>query len=116
MRHSCIVLTLVMAAVALAADAPKPLEVTDRLQLREAQLTLAQAHIARLQAEAQIKDAEANIGQLVQNLKTQYTCQNCTLNNDFTWTRTPTPTATTKPSGATTPTPKERGGTNQKKE
>jgi len=119
MRQPCIVLTLVAAAVCFASDAPatsapKPLEAADRLLIRDAQLALAQAHIARLQAEAQVTAAEAQIGQLVQTLKKQYACQDCTMNADFTWTPAPTPTAKTTPSSTATPT--LEGGTNQKKE
>lgn len=125
MRQSCIVLVLVtmVALVAVvacfAADtpkptapAPKPLEVADRLQLREAQLNLAQAHITHLQTEAQVVEAEGRIGQLLQSLKKQYACPDCALNNDFTWTPAPTPSAAAAPSSATTPTPTKRGGTN----
>ena len=136
MRNSCIALTLIMAIVAaaalsalwsgglLAADAPEPapptatpapLKDADRLLVRDAQLALAQAHIARLQAEADVTAAKTVIGQLVQSLKTKYACPDCTLNSDFTWTPEPTPAQTvTVPSSAATPTPE--GGTNSKKE
>jgi hypothetical protein len=116
MRNSCIVLMLVMATVAFAADAPKPLKDTDRLLIRDAQLALAQAHIARLQAESQVVAGEARISQIVQTLKTQYACPDCTLSNDFTWTPAPPAAVDTTPSSVTTPTPTKKGGTIQKKE
>lgn len=80
-------LVLLLATVALAADAPKvrPLTPEDRLQIREAQLELAQAHIARLQAEAGVAAAEDKVRAVVQSMKSKYACLDCTLNNDFTW-------------------------------
>lgn len=110
-----------MVAMAMAADAPintpaRPLDAADRLQIREAQLVLAQAHIARLQAEAQVAAGEARISQIVQTLKTQYACPDCTLNTDFTWTPAAKATPAATLSSATTPTPTKQGGTNQKKE
>ena len=77
----------------------------DKLQIRDIQLALAQAHIARLQDEAQIKAYEGQLSQILEFLKVQYSCQNCTLNADFTWTKPELP-ATTPP---TTPAPQKDG-------
>ena len=103
---------LAVAAFALDAPAPKPLETSDKLQIRESQLALAQAHIARLQAEAQIKAVEIQISQIVETLKVQYSCQNCTLNADFTWTKPEPPKAPTM--SAPSPAPKKGGQTSAK--
>ena len=85
----------------------------DRLQIRDIQLALAQAHITRLQAEAQIKSLEAQLGQTVESLKTTYSCQTCTLNADFTWTKPDPPKA---PAMATTTPAPQKDGPNSKKE
>jgi ribosomal protein L12E/L44/L45/RPP1/RPP2 len=104
----------------MATDAPKPLDTPDRLLVREAQLELTQAHIARLQAEAQVRVAEDRITRLVQTLKTQYACPDCQLNNDFTWTPAPAPAATAEaPKGQTPAPPKappKAGGQSSQKE
>ena len=85
----------------------------DRLQIRDIQLAMAQAHITRLQAETQIKSLESQLGQVVENLKVQYSCQSCTLNADFTWTKPEPPKA---PAMATpTPDAKKANGPNPKK-
>lgn len=123
MRQPCIVLVLMVAMVAMvtnAADtaatppAPKPLELADRLQIRDAQLALAQAHIARLQAEASVTSAEGRIVQLIQTLKKQYACPDCTLNENFTWT--PAPEATPPATPAEVVTPASKDGANSEKE
>ena len=75
----------------------------DQLQIRNVQLVLAQAHIARLQAEAQIKAYESQLNQTIEDLKVQYSCPGCTLNADFTWTK-PAP-----PASPATPAPKSDG-------
>jgi hypothetical protein len=85
------------AGPAAAARAPEPVGASDRLLVREAQLALAQAHIARLQAELQVKEAEARIERIVENLKAQYGCTDCDLDADFRWVRNP---ATAAPKGA----------------
>lgn len=84
----------------------------DQLQIRSIQLALAHAHIARLQAEAQIKAYEGQLSQTVEDLKVQYSCQTCTLNADFTWTKPEPPKA---PAPATT-APAQKDGQNSKKE
>jgi hypothetical protein len=83
----------------------------DKLQIREAQLALAQAHIYKLQAEAQIKAAEEQISQIIESLKVQYACQGCTLNADFTWTKPEAPKNPTTPA-----TPAQEDGPNPHKE
>jgi hypothetical protein len=85
----------------------------DKLQIREVQLALAQAHIARLQAEAKIKAYEDQLNQTIEDLKVQYSCQNCTLNADFTWTK-PEPPKT--PASKETPVPPPANGPNSPKE
>lgn len=84
---------------------------SDRLQIREAQLALAQAHIARLQAEAEaqkhqmaIQALEKRLTDLLESLKKQYACSECELAVDFTWVRKPAPSkpATPAPDGGQT--------------
>ena len=118
---TCLLLLPAILTVALAQNSvptePPPMNVAgvsalisrDKLQIREVQLALAQAHIARLQAEAQIKAYESQLTQIIEDLKVQYSCQGCTLNSDFTWTK-PAP-----PAGPTTPAP-NTDGPNSKKE
>jgi len=67
----------------------------DRLLIREAQVAMAQGHIARLQAEAQVREAQENIRKaeeqirgLIQQFQKEYACQGCNLNLDFTWVKT----------------------------
>ncbi len=91
---------------------PKPLGIEDRLLVREAQLELSQAHIARLQAEAQVRVAEDRLTRLVQTLKTQYACPDCQLQNDFTWT--PAKEAKAGVPGSTPAPPKASGQSSQK--
>jgi len=80
----------------------------DRLQIRDVQMALAQAHIARLQAEVQVKEQlsviqaqEKRLNDLIENLKQQYACSGCELAVDFTWVRKPAPSepATPAPQG-----------------
>lgn len=118
-RISAILFILILAAVGLWAEnpSPKPLEAQDRILMRESQLELAQAHIARLQAEAQVRVAEDRLIQLVQGLKTRYACPDCQLNNDFTWTPAPKvePPKAEDPQSAA-PAPEKASGQNSKKE
>jgi hypothetical protein len=116
--YRSILLTLLACAL-FAADSPtaptEPLPVNvagvsmlisrDQLQIRNVQLALAQAHITRLQAEAQVRTYEAQLNQTIEDLKVQYSCQNCTLNADFTWTK-PAPPA---PANPATPAPNTDG-------
>ena len=88
----------------------------DRVQIREVQLTLAQAHIARLQAEAEaqkhqmaIQALERKLTELLESLKKQYDCQDCELAVDFNWVRKPAPS---KP----TISPAPEGGQSSNKE
>lgn len=76
----------------------------DQLQIRNVQLALAQAHITRLQAEAQVRSYETQLNQTIEDLKVQYSCQNCTLNADFTWTKPAPPAPESK-----TPAPNTDG-------
>ena len=92
----------------------------DRVQIREAQLALAQAHIARLQAESEaqkhqmaIQALEKRINDLLESLKKQYACSDCELAVDFTWVRKP---ATSEPKPAATPAPEKASGPTSKKE
>ena len=104
----CLCLTLPLYSQ--ANPAAKPLEVADKLLVREAQLELSQAHIARLQAEAQVRVAEDRLSRLVQTLKTQYACPDCQLNNDFTWI----PAKAEESKDATPAPPKASGQSSQK--
>lgn len=116
MKRILIFLSLLTGVVIQGSDQPaKPLADSDRLLIREAQLALSQAHVARLQIEIQVREAEDRIKQLVQNLKTQYACSDCELNADFTWTRKPQgqPEAASK---AKTPAPTTAGGQTSNKE
>jgi hypothetical protein len=88
---------------------------SDRVQIREAQLALAQAHIARLQAEVQVKEQlgviqaqEKRLTDLIESLKKQYACSNCELAVDFTWVKKPAP------SEAKAPAPEKSGQTSKK--
>ena len=96
-------------------DGAKALLDSDRVLIREAQLVLAQAHIARLQAEVQVKEntvaiqaSERKLTDLLESLKKQYACSDCELGVDFTWTKKPAPS---KPE--TSPAP---GGQSETKE
>lgn len=112
-------LLLVMACFGQSSAPPKPvnkqdlsvLVTMDQLRIREVQLVLAQAHIARLQAEARVKEAEQQINQIVQELKVQYACPDCTLNADMTWTKPAPPAPESK-----TPAPPEDGQTSTKEQ
>ncbi len=106
-----LLLVLLTLAVGWATDpaptpSPKPIELGDRILVREAQLSLAQAHIARLQAEAQVRQAQDSLGELLSTLKTRYSCQGCELNSDFTWVQPP----------KTTPAPNAASGQSSDKE
>jgi hypothetical protein len=121
MRHYTICLLLLASFVMMAADQPaapaKPVEkkglltliIDDRLQVREAQLSLVRAHTARLEAEAAVRDAEDQLGQLIQSLQKQYACPDCELKNDLTWVPKPKVSAP-KP----TPAPEKAGGQTSK--
>lgn len=121
MRHLIICALLLGNLVMMAADQPvapvKPVEkkgllnliTNDRLQIREAQLNLSRSQIARLEAEAAVRDAEDQIGQLLQSLRTQYACLDCELQNDLTWVPKPKADAP-KP----TPAPEKAGGQTSK--
>ena len=85
-------LSVLFCGLLVAADSPqveqKParhVETADRLLVREAQLSLAEAHIARLQAVASVRVAEDQITDLLTTLRTRYSCPGCQLNNDLTW-------------------------------
>lgn len=116
-----LILTALLALTLFGQSTPAPkrdgvpaLIEADRLLIREAQLVMAQAHINRLQAEAQVRQAEDNLNRLLQSLKSQYQCIDCELNNaDFTWVRTP---ALSEPKPATTPAPEQAGGNTSQKE
>lgn len=113
-----LVLLVPWSSKALPADAPapapKPLEAADRLLVREAQLYLAQAHIARLQAEAQVRQAQDNLNKILSTLKTQYACPDCELNGDFTWIQPAKVSA--KADAKTTPAPDTASGQSSDKE
>jgi hypothetical protein len=85
----------------------------DRLSIRESQLSVAQAHISFLQAQAQVREAEAGLVRLVETLKTQYACQPCELNADFTWKRT-LPAKPEENATKETPAPPKGGQTSNK--
>lgn len=118
MKLSTLILTLLLGLSAQCADTPKPLDNPGRLLVRDAQLSLSQAHIQRLQGEVAVRDAEAALIRLLQTLKTQYACPDCQLNNDFTWTA-PAPPAKAE-SGNQTPAPPKAppkaGGQSSQKE
>ncbi len=117
MRHYLISALLIGSILMMAADQSaipaKPVErkglsaliLADRLRVREVQLSMARAQIARLEAEAAVRDAEDQIGQLLQSLKTQYACPDCELRNDLTWVPKPKAEAPN-----TTPAPEKAGG------
>ena len=108
MKSCLLSIAIVFSGLAFAADNPVviPKEVTvsyqkegrasladpDRLLIRETQLAMAQGHIARLQAEAQIREAQENIRKaeervrdLIQQFQKEYACPDCELALDFTW-------------------------------
>ena len=117
---SCLVVFLVATCVAQAPAGPAPVKTAglaalvpqDRLQIRDIQLAMAQAHIARLQAEGQIKSLETQLGQIIESLKAAYSCPGCTLNQDFTWTKPEPPKAPAV--SAPSPAPKKGGQTSDK--
>jgi hypothetical protein len=93
----------------------------DRLEIRETQLGLAQAHIARLQAEAQVKSYEDQIGRLIDSFRTEYGCPACTLDANFLWVKpaAPAPLAAPDPpeeTGTAAPPDPKAGGQTSKKE
>ena len=99
---------LILAAILVFAADTKALDPADQVRVREAQLSLAQAHIARLQAEVQVKEQlsviqaqEKRLTDLIESLKKQYACSDCELAVDFTWVRKPAPSkpATPAPQG-----------------
>jgi len=123
MRTCTVVLILALALAAFGqtpAQAPNQAPVSkagisalmpqDRLQIRDVQLALAQAHITRLQTENQIKTFEQQLGQIIEELKAQYSCPGCTLNQDFTWTKPEPP----KAPKSTPPAPSKDGQTSTK--
>ena len=82
------ILPLMLLAIAVwgqSVPQPRHIETADRLLVREAQLSLAEAHIARLQAVASVRVAEDQITDLLTTLRTRYSCPGCQLNNDLTW-------------------------------
>lgn len=111
----CLLFAPLIAQTVAKREGAAALLDADRLQIREAQLVLAQAHIARLQAEVTVKEQESviqahekRLTDLLESLKKQYACAECELNADFTWARKPAPS---KPA-----TPAPEGGQSQKKE
>jgi hypothetical protein len=91
----------------------------DRLAIREAQLALAQAHIARLQAEAQVKSIEDGITQLINSYRAEYGCPGCILSNDFMWSKPEAAAAAAAPPApalATPVPPVKQGGQTTTKE
>jgi hypothetical protein len=113
------ILLILLGCALFAADPPVPtnpplvnttgfsaLVSRDKLQIRDIQLAIAQAHITRLQAEAQIKSLESQLNQTIEDLKVQYSCQTCTLNADFTWTK---PEPLKAPESAAAPAPQKDG-------
>ncbi len=110
------VLPLILSLPSVAGDGPAGLSPTDRLKVREAQLALAQSHIALLQEQVKVKEAETSISALIQSLKTQYACPTCELQSDLTWKcppPAPTPQADTQ---LKTPAPPKASGQTSKKE
>jgi hypothetical protein len=124
MRHTTCLIILLVAAALMAQTTiptePPPVNTAgisalvsrDKLQIRDIQLAMAQAHIARLQAEAQIKSLEAQLGQAIESLKVAYACQTCTLQSDFTWQKPEPPKAPA--TAASSPAPKKGGQTSAK--
>ena len=119
------ILLLMMPVAAMAADAKTPevkregavsLIDADRLSIRESQLSVAQAHIAFLQAQAQAREAEMGLTRLVETLKTQYACQSCELNADFTWKRPLPAKPEENAASRETPAPSKASGQTSKKE
>ena len=91
-----ILCVLLLSLPALSADTASVdregsmiLAAADRLRVREAQLALSNAHVARLEAEAAVRDATDQLSQLLQSLRTQYACPDCELKNDLTWVPKP---------------------------
>jgi hypothetical protein len=79
----------------------------DRLEVREAQLTLAQARIAELQATARVRDAVDQLSQIVQSLQAEYACPGCDLNPSLFWVK-PAPPAPPAPAPAPPPPAKAK--------
>ena len=107
----CLLFAPLIAQTVAKREGAAALLDADRLQIREAQLVLAQAHIARLQAEVTVKEQESviqahekRLTDLLESLKKQYACAECELNADFTWARKPAPSkpATPAPDGGQT--------------
>lgn len=110
-----LMLGLFCTVVVAASDLPASLSPTDRLLVREAQLSLAQAHITLLQDQLRVKESEAALSALIQSLKTQYACPDCELQSDLTWRkRTPAPKPETAAPQATPAPPKASGQTSKK--
>jgi hypothetical protein len=113
-----VTLAFAQSPVPAKPEVPQPLKESERLQIREVQLSLAQAHIARLQAEAQVYSLESQLARIVESLKVAYSCRDCTLQSDFTWQK-PAPPKAPDPEKATTPAttspaPKKGGQTSNK--
>ena len=92
---------------ALAKAGISALTPLDRLEVREAQLTLAQARIAELQATARVRDAVDQLSQIVQSLQAEYACPGCDLNPSLFWVK-PAPPAPPAPAPAPPPPAKAK--------
>jgi hypothetical protein len=58
---------------------------SDKLQLREAQLSLSQAHIAYLQAQTEAQRQQDALTKLIETFKVKYSCLSCQLSPDLKW-------------------------------
>ena len=73
----------ILSLVLLTSCVAQQLTTEDRLHLREAQLQLAQTHIALQQAQMGVVKAEQALSALIEKIKAEKGCPDCTINQNL---------------------------------
>jgi hypothetical protein len=106
MKTTLLILIALLVSLPVLYAQERALDPADRLQVREAQLAMSQAHIAFLQAQIEAARQEGQLSSLLERLKTKYACTGCQLSSDLSWIKPPAP-AKPEPAGKSSDSKKE---------